>query len=290
MSAVKSGNSKSGDAKSFAPTIHNYLRMDGRFPHVWCSGCGIGIMFSAMIHAIHELEIPKEKILLASGIGCTSRMPGYLDTDTFHVLHGRALPAATGAKMARPDMEVIVVGGDGDMLAIGGNHFLHAARRNIGMTCIVLNNYNYAMTGGQQSPTTPQNMFATTAPYGAIDQPADACAVAVASGASYVARSTVYNFPQLKKYIKDALSRKGFRMVEVSAQCATLFGRLNRMPAPKDLLKWIKAHTVTSEKAENLSPEELRDKIVTGVFVDREVTEYNERYARLVDKVRNHAN
>lgn len=142
----------SSSPSSTAPKIHSYLRMDDRFPHVWCPGCGIGIMFGALIRAIDDLKIPREKIVLASGIGCTSRMPGYLDSDTFHVLHGRSLAAATGVKLARPDMEVVAVGGDGDMLAIGGNHFIHAARRNVGITCIVLNNYTYAMTGGQQSP------------------------------------------------------------------------------------------------------------------------------------------
>jgi len=272
---------------SFSPMIHSYLRMDERFPHVWCPGCGIGIMFGALIHAVHELKIPKKKLLLASGIGCTSRMPGYLDADTFHVLHGRALAAATGVKLARPDMEVVVVGGDGDMLAIGGNHFIHTARRNIGMTCIVLNNYNYAMTGGQQSPTTPRDMFATTAPYGAIDDPVDACLLASAAGAAFVARTTTYNFVQLKRLIKTALSRKGFRLIEVVAQCPTIFGRLNRIPTPKDLVTWIKGHTVTLEAAKKMDAKELEDKVVTGVFVDREVEEYSERYARLVKKVRN---
>lgn len=272
------------------PMIHSYLRMDDRFPHVWCSGCGIGVMLGAVIHSVHELKIPKEKILLASGIGCTSRMPGYLDADTFHVLHGRAIAAATGVKMARPDMEVIVVGGDGDMLAIGGNHFIHAARRNIGMTCIVLNNFNYAMTGGQQSPTTPEEMFATTAPYGAIDHPSNPCALAEACGASFVARTTAYNFVEMKRFIKTAIERKGFRMVEVVAQCPTLFGRMNRMPLTKDLLNWLKDRTVTAKKAKDLTPDELADKIITGVFVDRQVTEYNEEYAKLIERVKNNAN
>ncbi|MBD3285479.1 2-oxoacid:ferredoxin oxidoreductase subunit beta, partial [candidate division WOR-3 bacterium] len=245
------------------PMVHSYLRMDTRFPHVWCPGCGIGIMLGGMIHAIDELGIPKEKILLASGIGCTSRMPGYLDTDTFHLLHGRALAAATGVKMARPEMEVIVVGGDGDMLAIGGNHFIHAARRNIGITCIVLNNYNYAMTGGQQSPTTPEHMFATTAPYGAIDRPSDPCALAEACGAAFVARTTAYNFMEIKRFIKTALERKGFSIVEVVAQCPTLFGRINRMPRAKDVLTWIKKRTVTRKAAQKLSEDELKGKIVT---------------------------
>lgn len=272
------------------PMVHSYLRMDSRFPHVWCSGCGIGIMFGAMIHAIHELEVPKDKILLASGIGCTSRMPGYLDTDTFHVLHGRALAAATGVKLARPDMTVIVVGGDGDMLAIGGNHFIHSARRNVGMTCVVLNNYNYAMTGGQQSPTTPEHMFATTAPYGAIDDPADACSLAAAAGAAFVARTTVYNFGQMKNYIKKALAHKGFRLIEVVAQCPTLFGRLNRMPTANNQIEWIKSRTVSRDKAEKMSDDELEGKVVTGIFIDREVKEYDQRYAELVEKVRNHEN
>ncbi len=269
------------------PKVHEYLRMDGRFPHVWCAGCGIGIMFAALIRAIEELQIPKEKILLASGIGCTSRMPGYLDTDTFHILHGRALAAATGVKLARPDMHVIVVGGDGDMLAIGGNHFIHAARRNIGITCIVLNNFNYGMTGGQQSPTTPQEMFATTAPYGAIEEPVDICNLAAAAGASYVARTTTYNVIQMQKFIKTAMGKKGFRVIEVAAQCPTLFGRLNRMPAPKDLLAWIKNHTITKAQSEQMTPKELEDKIVAGVFADKDVEEFGERYARLTEKVRN---
>lgn len=269
------------------PIAHSYLRMDNRMPHVWCPGCGIGIMFSALIHAVEELEIPRNRLLMASGIGCTSRMPGYLDADTFHVLHGRALAAATGVKLARPEREVIVVGGDGDMLAIGGNHFIHAARRNIGITCILLNNYTYAMTGGQQSPTTPEEMFATTAPYGVIDPPSDSCSLAAASGAAFVARTTVYNFVHLKRMIKTALEHKGFRLVEVAAQCPTLFGRLNRMPAAKDLLNWIKSHTVTREAAVKMSTQELEDKIVTGVFVDREVEDYSERYARVREKVRN---
>jgi 2-oxoglutarate ferredoxin oxidoreductase subunit beta len=273
----------------FGPMVHQYLRLDGRFPHVWCAGCGIGTMFNALIHAIDDLHIPKDKIVLASGIGCTSRMPGYLDTDTFHVLHGRAIPAATGVKMARPDMHVIVVGGDGDMLAIGGNHFIHAARRNIGITCIVLNNYNYGMTGGQQSPTTPEEMFATTAPYGVVDEPVDSCALAAAAGAAFVARSTVYNFVQMRRFIKMALQHEGFRMVEVAAQCPTLFGRLNRMSSPTDLLMWLKERAISLDKAKKLPPEELKDKIVTGVFADRKVEEYNERYARLVKKVRNNA-
>lgn len=269
------------------PMVHRYLRMDDRMPHVWCPGCGIGIMFSALIHVAEELKIPRNRLLMASGIGCTSRMPGYLDADTFHVLHGRALAAATGVKLVRPDMEVIVVGGDGDMLAIGGNHFIHTARRNIGITCILLNNFTYAMTGGQQSPTTPEEMFATTAPYGVIDPPSDACNLAVASGAAFVARTTVYNFVHLKRMIKTALGHKGFRLVEVVAQCPTLFGRLNRISAAKDLLKWIKEHTVSRETAEKMTSQELEDKIATGVFVDREVEEYSERYARLKEKVRN---
>ena len=286
---ASSKTSGKGKKSSFTPMVHTYLRMDARFPHVWCAGCGIGVMFGALIHAIDELEIPREKIVLASGIGCTSRMPGYLDADTFHVLHGRAIAAATGVKMARPDTEVIVVGGDGDMLAIGGNHFIHAARRNIGMTCIVLNNYNYAMTGGQQSPTTPHEMFATTAPYGAIDEPMDGCSLAAAAGAAFVARTTVYNFASLKRLIKKALAHKGFRMVEVSAQCPTLFGRLNRMSSPKDLLSWMKNNTVSLDAAEKMDKDELKGKIVTGIFADREVEEYNESYANLVRKVRTNA-
>lgn len=276
----------SSSPSSTAPKIHSYLRMDDRFPHVWCPGCGIGIMFGALIRAIDDLKIPREKIVLASGIGCTSRMPGYLDSDTFHVLHGRSLAAATGVKLARPDMEVVAVGGDGDMLAIGGNHFIHAARRNVGITCIVLNNYTYAMTGGQQSPTTPEEMFASTAPYGVIDEPADACSLAAAAGAAFVARATVFNYVQLERFIKRAISHKGFRLVEVAAPCPTLFGRMNRMGSPKELLNWIKDRVVSIETAIKMSKTEVENRIVTGVFVDRDVESYHERYMRLIEKVK----
>ncbi|RKZ32211.1 2-oxoacid:ferredoxin oxidoreductase subunit beta, partial [bacterium] len=173
--------------------IHEYMRWRKRFPTVWCSGCGIGTVMGAIIHAVHELQIPKDDIALISGIGCSSRMPIYVDFNTLHTTHGRALPFATGVKLVRPEMTVIVVSGDGDGLAIGGNHFIHSCRRNIDINMILINNSIYGMTGGQVAPTTPLGAFAHTAPYGNIDPPFDAVELSLASGATFVARSTTYH-------------------------------------------------------------------------------------------------
>lgn len=271
------------------PLIHRYLRLDDRFPHVWCPGCGIGIILGSIIRVIHSLGIPKEKFCLVSGIGCTSRMPGYIDTDTFHVLHGRAIPAAIGIKLARPEMEVMVIGGDGDILAIGGNHFIHAARRNIDMAVIIVNNYNYGMTGGQYSPTTPEGKYATTAPYGMIEPCFNVVHTAVGAGASFVARTTVYHVPQLDRFIKLAIEKKGFAVVEVVSNCPTLYGRLNQMPSPIEMIEFLKKQSVPKEKAEKLPPEELKDKIVTGIFHDVDKEEFIEKYRKLVERLKNEA-
>ena len=175
---------------------HDYLRMKKKFPTVWCSGCGIGTVMGAIIRAVHELGINKNNVAFVSGIGCSSRMPIYLDFNTLHTTHGRAIAFSTGIKMVRPDMKVIVVSGDGDALAIGGNHFIHACRRNMGISMILINNYIYGMTGGQVAPTTPVGSYAHTAPYGCIDPPFDSVKMAMAAGASYVARGTNYHIVQ----------------------------------------------------------------------------------------------
>jgi 2-oxoglutarate ferredoxin oxidoreductase, beta subunit (EC 1.2.7.3) len=174
--------------------IHErYLRHTKKFPNVWCAGCGIGIVLGAIIRAVDSLGLDKNDIAMVSGIGCTGRMPVYVDFNTLHTTHGRALAFATGLKLVRPEMRVIVVMGDGDALAIGGNHFIHAARRNIGLTAIVVNNATYGMTGGQYSPTTPLGALSTTAPYGHIEPPFQIAELAQCAGAAFVARSTVYH-------------------------------------------------------------------------------------------------
>jgi 2-oxoglutarate ferredoxin oxidoreductase subunit beta len=266
--------------------IHEYLRWRKRFPTVWCAGCGIGTIMNNMLHAIHDLQIPKDNIALISGIGCSSRMPIYVDFNTLHTTHGRALPFATGVKLARPDMTVIVVSGDGDGLAIGGNHFIHACRRNIDITMILINNAIYGMTGGQVAPTTPIGARAHTAPYGNIDPPFDAVELALAAGATFVARSTTYHIVQNINYIKKALQHRGFSMVEIIAQCPTLYGRLNGMPDPRKMLLWEKENAVPLARAKKMSPEELKGKIITGIFrEDNQKPEYTEQVYELMRKL-----
>ncbi len=267
--------------------IHEYLRWRKRFPTVFCPGCGIGSVMSAIIHAVHELKIQANDIALVSGIGCSSRIPIYVDFNTLHTTHGRALPFATGIKLVRPDMHVIVVSGDGDALAIGGNHFIHSCRRNIDMTLILINNGIYGMTGGQVAPTTPKGDRAHTAPYGNIDPPFDPSNLAMAAGASFVARSTVYHIVKTTNYIKKAMQHKGFSFVEVLAQCPTLYGRLNSSADPVAMINWQKEVSVPVEKSKGMTPEELSGKIITGILRDEDRAEYCEEYARMSERVRN---
>ncbi len=254
-----------------------YLRMD-KMPHMWCPGCGIGIVVKAMLRAIEKVGWSQDDVAIVSGIGCTSRTPGYVDFNTLHTTHGRALTFATGLKLARPDKHVIVISGDGDAAAIGGNHFLHACRRNIDMTLIVVNNYIYGMTGGQASPTTPFGMRASTAPYGAVDPALDVCQVAIAAGATYVARGTVAQGLLLERYILNAFKHKGFSVVEAVSDCPVQYGRRNRMPNPVEMIQWIREHGVPVTRAKNMSPEELEGKFVTGELHVAERVEYTEEY------------
>jgi len=245
---------------------------------------------SAIIRAVYELGINKNNVALISGIGCSSRMPIYVDFNTLHTTHGRALPFATGIKMVRPDMKVIVVSGDGDALAIGGNHFIHACRRNIDISMVIINNYIYGMTGGQVSPTTPLDSYAHTAPYGSIDPPFDAVKLATAAGATYVARGTNYHIVQTSKFIKKGLQHNGFSMVEVIAQCPVLFGRLNNLRSPVEMLEWQKEHGVNLKKWEKLSEDERDGKFPVGEFVNNESSpEYTSVYAEMSRQVREEA-
>ena len=200
----------------------DYFRKE-RLPHIWCPGCGHGTVTGALIRAIDKLGLDKNNIVLVSGIGCSSRAVGYLDFDTLHTTHGRALAFATGVKHANPNLKVIVMTGDGDCTAIGGNHFIHAARRNIDITTIIMNNSIYGMTSGQYSPTTPHGMLGTTAPYGNVEYEFDVCELAKAAGASYVARATSYHVTLLTDLIEKALMNKGFSVVEALTQCTDLF-------------------------------------------------------------------
>ena len=261
-----------------------YLRHSKRFPNVWCAGCGIGIVLGAIIRAVDKLRLDKNDVALLSGIGCTGRMPVYVDFNTMHTTHGRALAFATGLKMVKPEMKVIVVMGDGDALAIGGNHFIHAARRNIGLTAIVVNNATYGMTGGQYSPTTPFDARAATAPYGHIEQPFPITDLAMASGAAFVARSTVYHVRELERYIAQAMVKEGFSMVEAVSYCHTTLGRINRWGTAPDMMRRLKEQSVTRKRAEAMGEDEKRGKIVRGVFVDRDIPEYTQLYERVIER------
>jgi 2-oxoglutarate ferredoxin oxidoreductase subunit beta len=263
------------------------LRKNKKFPTIWCSGCGIGVVMGALIRAIDHLGLDNDKVALVAGIGCTARMPVYMDFNTLHTTHGRALAFATGLKIARPDMKVIAIMGDGDALAIGGNHFIHAARRNMGITALVVNNSIYGMTGGQYSPTTPLGGRATTAPYGNVEPSFPICDLAVAAGATYVARSTVYHALELDKYLAEAISHDGFSVVEAVSYCHTTYGRLNKLGTAADMMRALKDNSIPQSSLDRLTPEEkaANIKIVRGKFIDVQRPQYTQVYSNLITRV-----
>ena len=264
--------------------VFNWLRTRF-FPHIWCPGCGHGIIMHSLLRALVDLKKKKTETVIASGIGCSSRMVGYIDACTVHTTHGRSLAFATGIKLANPELTVVEVLGDGDCTAIGGNHFIHACRRNIDITAIVMNNNIYGMTGGQVSPTTPVGSLATTSPYGAIDPSFDICKLAEGAGASYVARTTIANPKQAEQFIKAGINNKGFSVVEILTHCHTQFGRRNKRRTPIDNVNFFKANSVPLNKAQEMSPEELAEKIVVGEFVKREIPEYTAQYLSIIERV-----
>lgn len=269
--------------KQKSDVVLKYLRPKKKFPSVWCPGCGNGIVMGAFLRAIDKLGYDKDNVAVVSGIGCSSRLPIYLDFHTLHTTHGRALPFATGVKFARPGMKVIVITGDGDALAIGGNHFIHACRRNIDITAILINNYIYGMTGGQGSPTTPSAAISTTTPYGNAEKHFDPCDLAIGAGASFVARATVYHTPQLEKLIGEAMDHRGFSLVEVISNCHTYFGRLNRQGDPVAMIKAFKDNAVAKARAEKMTAEELKGKFVIGGLHRSDKTEFCDEYQKVVD-------
>ncbi len=262
--------------------VKDYIR-EKFFPHIWCPGCGHGIVLNNLLRAIEELGLRKNDIVMVSGIGCSARISGYVDFHSLHTLHGRALAFATGVKMSRPDLNLIVPMGDGDALAIGGNHFIHTARRNIDMTAIVMNNKVYGMTGGQFSPMSGFGIFATTAPYSNIDHEFDVTEMAKASGASFVARTTTYHVGEMKDIFVQAISHKGFSVVEVLSQCPTYFGRSNKLGSAPEMMEYFKNHTTpVGSRAKKENP----DLIERGVFVKMEKPEYCEEYDRIIKMAR----
>ncbi len=215
--------------------VHHYLRLEV-MPHILCPGCSHGIVAGAMLRAIDRLDLPQDRVAVVAGIGCSSRLAGYLDFCTLHATHGRAPAFATGLKLARPDLHVVVITGDGDGLAIGGNHLIHAARRNIDLTCVLFNNEVYGMTGGQLAPTTPEGGVATTAPFGNVEPSFDACRLMAAAGATFVARGLAYEPTVLEDLIARGLRHKGFAFIEALTDCPEYYGRYNRLGSPAAML------------------------------------------------------
>lgn len=267
------------------PLIHEYLRSSKRFPHVWCPGCGIGILLGALVRAIHGNGYSKNDIVLISGIGCSGRLPVYLDFNTLHTTHGRALTFATGIKLAKPELKVIAVMGDGDASSIGGNHLIHSARRNIDITAIIINNQVYGMTGGQASPTTPFGLTTSSTPYGHLEHPFDISRLVEAAGAVFVARSTVYHARALEKVIARAIEKKGFSVVEVMSPCVTHYGKATGLRSPVEMMAWQRDNAVPVEKAREMEAEDLANKIVTGVLVDIDKPTFHEEHARIRSEV-----
>ena len=268
------------------PLIYKYLRHDKKFPHVWCGGCGIGILLGSLIRAIDHIGYTKDEVVLVSGIGCSGRLPVYVDFNTLHTTHGRALTFATGVKLAKPELKVIVIMGDGDATAIGGNHFIHAARRNLELTAVIVNNNIYGMTGGQYSPTTPYGQRATTAVYGSVEHSFNIAQLAVCAGAVFAARGTVYHVRQLDGLIEKALLKNGFSVVEVISQCHTHYGRLNKLGNQIEMMKGQRDNAVPVEKARKMSPEEMEGKFEIGILVDREAPSYLEEYNKVRQKAK----
>ena len=257
-----------------------YLR-ERFFPHLWCPGCGHGMVLNGLLQAIEKMGLSRNEIVMVSGIGCSSRITGYVDFHTLHTIHGRALAFATGVKIARPELNLIVPMGDGDALAIGGNHFIHAARRNIDITAIVMNNRIYGMTGGQFSPLSGEDVRATTAPYLTIDPGFDVVELSKAAGATFVARTTTYHIQQMTDIIQQAILHEGFSVVEIFSQCPTYFGRKNKAGDAVDMIAYFKKNTTPiGSKAKKENP----DLIERGIFVQKEKPEYCSQYEKLVQK------
>jgi len=272
----------SGTAK--AHPHQAYLRL-AKFPFIWCPGCGNGIIVNSFLRVVGRLAIPKDEITIISGIGCSSRAPGYLDFNTLHTTHGRALAFATGIKLAKPHLKVVVFSGDGDMAAIGGNHLIHACRRNIDLTALVFNNNIYGMTGGQLSPTTPKGAKASTAQFGSIDPPFDIAELAAAAGASFVGRTTVYHAAQADKLIEKGLAKRGFSLIEVATMCPIAYGRRNRLGGPVEMMRLLREAAVPVTKAQQMTAEELEGKITTGILADKDRPEYVQEYLELCRRI-----
>jgi len=265
--------------------IDTYLRTD-RLPHIWCPGCGLGTVLHSLLSGLLKSGLPLDKVAVVSGIGCTGRAAGYVKLDSFHVTHGRAIPFASGMKVAKPELKLVVFSGDGDLIAIGGNHFVHAARRNIDMTVICVNNFNYGMTGGQFGPTSPLSARTSTSPYGNSEHPFNVPYLAAASGAVYVARWTTMHVRSLELSITEALLKKGFSLVEVISPCPTVYGRMNRQPTGLDQMRYYRENSVIRHGADlRYIDINLNGKIIVGKFIDVERPTFSDLQEEVRQKI-----
>lgn len=280
---VNTGN-VSPKTANMSNLIYKYMRPED-LPHIWCAGCGNGVIMRDVAQAIENLGLNRNRTVIVSGIGCSSRAAGYMDFNTIHTTHGRAVAFATGIKLADPELEVIVLAGDGDISAIGGNHLIHAARRNIGLTVVVFNNNIYGMTGGQYSPTTPRGDYGTTAPYGNLDRSFDIAGLAYGAGASYAARGSVYHVQQTISLIQEGIRHQGFSIIDVASVCPTYYGRKNKKGDAVQMLKWQRDNAVTQEKAAKMTPEELRGKLVIGLLHQVQYPEFTYAYEALINRL-----
>ncbi len=267
-----------------ALAIEEFLHTE-RLPHIWCAGCGIGIVTGAFLRVLVELGLKREETVVVGGVGCSSRAAGYVDVGTMHTIHGRALAFATGIKLARPEFTVVVITGDGDGAAIGGNHLIHACRRNIDLTCILMNNQVYGMTGGQVSPTMELGDRATTAPYGQIEPAFDLCKLVEAAGATFVARGTVAEVRTLQGLIKEGIQHPGFAFIEAVFPCPMEYGKRNAPAGVCGMLDAELARSLPAVEAARRTPEELKGKIITGVLhKETGRPEFLRSYATIVDR------
>jgi len=266
-------------------SIKKYLR---DLPLPFCPGCGAMTVMSEFLRAVHELgHEDLSKFVFCSGIGCSAWIPSpHFMADSVHTLHGRSIPAATGIKLIKPNVNVVIFGGDGDIVGIGLSHFIHAARRNLDILVIMVNNMIYGMTGGQVAPTTPFKSKTTTTPYGSFEHPLDAARLAVTAGASYVARWTTAQPNELRESIKKALQLQGFRFIEATSQCPTAFGRRAGFKDAGEMLRWFKANTIPFEEAKNMTEEDLTRKIVVGEFTQRKRLTLVETMYRMIEEAK----
>lgn len=276
---------KKEDRREEKSPMEGFLRMD-RIPHIWCPGCGIGTVVTSFADALKKSKIDLDDVAVVSGIGCTGRVAGYVKLDSFHTTHGRAVPFATGLKLSNPKLKVVVFSGDGDIVGIGGNHFIHAARRNMDITLICVNNFNYAMTGGQVAATTPTDANASTAPYGNFEFPFSLPYLAEAAGATYVARWTALHLRRVTKSIQEAMAKPGFSFIEVITPCVTLYARRNRLGDGLNLLKYYYDKSVIEHGADTRTLDiSYQGKLVCGKFVDKEKPTFLDRMNEHMTKI-----